>query len=80
GKTFPATIARMAQAVDPRTRTMTIEADVPSSNELVAGGFVSVNWPITRSYPTLRVPPSAIANDQQRQFVIKVANGKAKWV
>jgi RND family efflux transporter MFP subunit len=80
GKTFSATIARMAQAVDPRTRTMTIEADVPGTNELTAGSFVSVNWPITRSYSTLRVPPSAIANDQQRQFVIKVVGGSAKWV
>lgn len=80
GKQFTATIARMAQAVDARTRTMMVEADVPGSGELTAGGFVSVNWPIARSYPTLRVPPSAIANDQQRQFVIKVVGGTAKWI
>lgn len=80
GKTFTATIARMAQAVDPRTRTMMVEADVPGSAELTAGSFVSVNWPITRSYSTLWLPPSAVANDQQRQFVIKVASGTAKWV
>ncbi len=80
GKTFTATIARMAQAVDPRTRTMMVEADVPGTVELTAGSFVSVNWPMTRSYPTLRVPQTAIANDQQRQFVIKVVHGTAKWV
>ena len=80
GRTFTATIARMAQAVDPRTRTMMVEADVAGTGELTAGSFVSVNWPITRSYPTLRVPPSAIANDQQRQFVIKVTGGTARWV
>ncbi|MDR2216023.1 MAG: efflux RND transporter periplasmic adaptor subunit [Nevskiaceae bacterium] len=80
GKTFNAPITRMAQAVDPRTRTMMVEADVPGSAELTAGSFASVNWPITRSYPTLRVPPGTIANDQQRQFVIVVEGDIAKWV
>jgi RND family efflux transporter MFP subunit len=80
GKTFTATIARMAQAVDPRTRTMMVEADVPGTAELTAGSFVSVSWPMTRSYPTLRVPATAIANDQQRQFLIKVVGGAAKWI
>ncbi|HEX3366097.1 efflux RND transporter periplasmic adaptor subunit [Phenylobacterium sp.] len=81
GQTFNAPIVRMADALDNRTRTMSVEADVANpKGELTPGAFATVLWPVTRSYPTLRVPSSAVANDQQRQFVIKVANGVAAWV
>lgn len=81
GRTFQAPITRLAEAVDNRTRTMTVEADVPNpTGELTPGTFATVQWPIQRSYPTLRVPTTAVANDQQRQFVIKVTNGAAAWV
>ncbi|HZZ33430.1 MAG TPA: efflux RND transporter periplasmic adaptor subunit [Phenylobacterium sp.] len=81
GRTFQAPIVRMAEALDNRTRTMAVEADVPNpKGELTSGTYATVQWPVTRSYPTLRVPSSAVANDQQRQFVIKVADGVASWV
>jgi membrane fusion protein (multidrug efflux system) len=81
GRTFQAPITRLAEAVDDRTRTMSVEADVPNqTGELTPGSFATVQWPIQRSYPTLQVPTTAIANDQQRQFVIKVANGAATWI
>ncbi len=81
GRTFQAPITRMAQALDNRTRTMGVEADIPNpTGELTPGTFATVQWPVTRGYPTLRVPSSAVANDQQKQFVIKVAGGVASWV
>jgi membrane fusion protein (multidrug efflux system) len=81
GRPFQAPIARIAQAVDGRTRTMMVEADLPNaSGELTPGAFATVQWPVKRAYPTLRVPTTAVANDQQRQFVIRVANGTADWV
>jgi len=33
-----------------------------------------------RAQPTLQVPSTAIANDQQRTFVIRVSGGKTQWV
>lgn len=80
GKTYSATISRMADSVDTASRTMMVEVDVPSGDGLTAGSFASVSWPVNRSYPTLRVPPTAIANDQQRQFVIRVRNNVTQWV
>jgi membrane fusion protein (multidrug efflux system) len=81
GRTFQAPIARMAQAVDSQTRTMMVEADVASPNAaLVPGTFATIEWSVRRSYPTLRVPATAVANDQQQQFVIRVAHGTASWV
>lgn len=81
GKAFSATVARMSGAIDPRMRTMMIEADITDrSGVLTPGSFVTVQWPVRRPYATLRVPPTAVANDQQRQFVVKVSNGAAEWV
>ena len=81
GRTFDAPIARMAEDMNNRTRTMMVEADVDNaSGDLTPGTLASVQWPIQRSYPTLRVPTSAVANDQERQFVIRVSNGTTAWV
>jgi RND family efflux transporter MFP subunit len=81
GRTFQAPVARIARALDPRTRSMMVELDVPNAaHEVRAGEFATVQWPVQRSYPTLQVPTTAVANDQQRQFVIRVANGMTSWV
>ena len=81
GRKLEAPIARISQALDSHTRTMAIELDVPNADgTLTAGEFVTVKWPVKRRDPTLQVPQTAIANDQQRQFVIRVANGVVHWV
>lgn len=81
GRKFDAPIARIAQALDNRTRTMAIELDVPNpAGTLTAGEFVTVKWPVKRRAPTLQVPQTAIANDQQRQFVVRVTGGVTQWV
>ena len=81
GRKFEAPVARVAQALDTGTRTMAVELEVPNAdNVLAAGEFATVQWPVRRTYPTLQVPATAVANDQQRQFVIRVANGVTSWV
>jgi RND family efflux transporter MFP subunit len=81
GRTFEAPIARIADALDEKTRTMAVELEVANAGgELAAGAFATVKWPVRRTYPTLHVPLTAVANDQQRQFVIKVSNGVTAWV
>jgi RND family efflux transporter MFP subunit len=81
GRKVQAPIARIAQALDNKTRTMAVELDVPNPDgTLTAGEFATVQWPVKRSYPTLQVPQTAVANDQQRQFVIRVAGGVTQWV
>ncbi len=81
GRTFQAPIARISREVDVKTRTMPVELDVRDPRaELAPGMFCTVNWPIRRSYPTLFVPTSSVANNLQRTFVIRVRGGRAEWV
>jgi membrane fusion protein, multidrug efflux system len=46
GRTFTATIARIPRSLDPATRTMPIELDVPNPNAVLAPGmYCEVAWP-----------------------------------
>lgn len=80
GKTFHAPIARISDAIDERTRTMTVELGISSEPQLVPGMFVTVQWPVQRTAPTFFVPATAIANDLQRTFVVCVEDGKIEWI
>jgi membrane fusion protein, multidrug efflux system len=81
GQTFKSPIERISREVDETSRTMPVELDVKNLNgRLSPGSFTNVSWPLQRAYPTLFVPTSAVANDQQHNFVILVRNGKAEWV
>ena len=81
GRKFEAPISRIAQALDTRTRSMMVELDVANTDgEIRSGEFATVQWPVRRRYATLQAPATAVANDQQRQFVIRVANGVTAWV
>jgi hypothetical protein len=60
---------------------MAVELDVRATTpQITPGTFASVDWPITRAYQTLVVPPTAITTDLQRTFVIRIRDGKAEWV
>jgi membrane fusion protein, multidrug efflux system len=81
GKIFHAPIARISHGVDTKTRTMPVELDVRDpAGELLPGTFSEVEWPLRRDYATLFVPPSAVATNLERTFVIRIREGKAEWV
>ena len=81
GKIFKAPIARISRSVDNKTRTMPVELDVRDPQaELDPGTFCEVSWPVRRAYSTLFVPASAVANDLERAFVIRIGNNKVEWV
>jgi membrane fusion protein, multidrug efflux system len=81
GQTFKSPIERISREVDETSRTKPVELDVKKlDGRLSPGSFTNVTWPLQRAYPTLFVPTSAVANDQQHNFVILVRNGKAEWV
>jgi RND family efflux transporter MFP subunit len=81
GREFSAVIARIPRALDPKTRTMSVEADVNNrSNDLAPGMYADVDWPRASGRPSLLVPPTAIATTTERSFVIRVSNGRAEWV
>lgn len=81
GETFEGTIARSAQVLDTRTRSMIVELDVPnSSGRLTTGMYADVVWPIRRPASSLLVPATAVVVTTERAFVIRARAGKAEWV
>ena len=81
GQKFTGVIARVAQSVDVRTRTMAVELDVANRDgRLAAGTFCQVEWPVHRRSPSLFVPSESVVSTTDRTFVIRIRNGKAEWV
>jgi RND family efflux transporter MFP subunit len=80
-RTYSGTVARIAHALDPKTRTMAVELDVHNQDgSLAPGMYPSVKWPVRRSRPALWAPRSAVVTTTERTFVIRSNNGKAEWV
>ena len=78
---FAGTVARIARAVDVRTRTMAVELDVVNRDgRLAPGTFCQVSWPVRRPRPSLFVPATSVARTTDRTFVIRVRGGKTEWV
>lgn len=81
GQVFSAKIARSAGSLDPKTRTMSVEADVVNRADALAPGmFPDVSWPIARAGAGLLVPATAVVTTTERTFVIRVTGGRADWV
>ncbi|MEZ5403236.1 MAG: efflux RND transporter periplasmic adaptor subunit [Bryobacteraceae bacterium] len=81
GQTFSGTVARLANSLDPSTRTMPVELDVANAGgRLAPGMYAEVDWPVRRRGASLWVPPTAVATTTGRSFVIRVTGGRAEWV
>ena len=78
---FSGTVARIAHALDVKTRTMAVELDVANrGGALSPGMYPAVEWPIRRAKPGLFVPKTAVVTTTERVFVIRSRGGKADWV
>jgi membrane fusion protein, multidrug efflux system len=81
GQTFSGTVARIAHAVDVKTRTMAIELEVANKDgRLAPGTFCQVRWPVGRPGPSLLVPSGSVASTTDRLFVVRIRNGRTEWV
>jgi RND family efflux transporter MFP subunit len=57
GRTFPGVVARTSNALDPTTRTLLTEVQVPNPNGLLMPGmFAQVDLTMPRKYPPLMIP------------------------
>ena len=75
---FPGKVARIADALDPATRTLMTEIDVPNPDgELSPGLYCSVELKVPRRTPSLIVPAGAIVFDRDGLHVLVVENGVA---
>ena len=76
GRTFPSKVTRIADALDPATRTLLTEIDLANSKgELSPGMYCTVELKIPRKTPSLIVPAGAIVFDADGLHVLVVENG-----
>ena len=79
-RAYTGTVARIAHALDPKTRTMPVELDVLNRDgSLAPGMYPSVKWPVQREHPALFVPKTSVVATTERTFVIRDRNGRAEW-
>jgi RND family efflux transporter MFP subunit len=78
---FQGVVSRVAQTMDPKTRSMAVELDVFNPKSVLAPGmYPTVQWPVRSGRPALLVPASSIVTTTELTFVIRVRNGMAEWV
>jgi RND family efflux transporter MFP subunit len=82
GRDFAAKITRSAGALDPATRTLTVEAQVANdTGELLPGAYADVTFPAALAHGITVIPVSALVVDSQGTRVATVAAGsKAHFV
>lgn len=80
GRTFAGEVARTAAAIDPATRTLYTEVDVPNADgALLPGMYGQVAFVLTREAPLL-VPTSAVIFDAQGTRIATVQDGKTHFI
>jgi RND family efflux transporter MFP subunit len=78
GRDFPGKVTRIADALQPGTRTLLTEIDVPNPDRLLQPGvYCTVELKIPRKTPSLLVPSEAIVFNREGLSVVVVDDGVA---
>jgi RND family efflux transporter MFP subunit len=78
-RTFPGTVARTANALQPETRTLLTEVDVPNSDQALSPGlYCTVELKIPRKTPSLIVASDALIFNRNGLSVAVVEDGIAR--
>jgi RND family efflux transporter MFP subunit len=76
GKRFSGKVVRTARAIDPASRTLLVEVDVPNPQALlVPGAYTEVHFKVKVAQPTLIIPVSTLMFRQEGLRVVTVVNG-----
>jgi RND family efflux transporter MFP subunit len=79
GRTFPGSVTRFAHALDPATKTMLTEIEMPNpAGELRPGAYANVQLELERKQNALLVPAPALLTEKAGTSVFTVLDGKAK--
>lgn len=74
GRNFHGKVVRTARAIDPASRTLLVEVDVPNPNgTLVPGAFTQVHFQVKVAKQTLVIPVSTLLFRQEGLRVVTVA-------
>jgi RND family efflux transporter MFP subunit len=77
---FPGKVTRIADALQPGTRTLLTEIDIPNpEGALTAGIYCTVEFHIPRKTPSVSVPADAIIFNRDGIQVAVLSNGKAEF-
>jgi RND family efflux transporter MFP subunit len=75
-RSFPGTVTRIASALQPGSRTLLTEVDVPNPDGALSPGiYCTVELFIPRKTPSMIIPADAIIFDENGQRVAVVENG-----
>jgi RND family efflux transporter MFP subunit len=78
-RTFPGTVTRIADALQPGTRTLLAEVDIPNPDgALTAGVYCTIELHIPRKTPSLLVPADAIIFNRDGMQVAVIEDGTAR--
>jgi RND family efflux transporter MFP subunit len=78
GRSFPGKVTRIASALQPGSRTLLTEIDVPNpDNALSPGIYCTVELFIPRKTPSMIIPADAVVFDENGLHVAVVKNGTA---
>jgi RND family efflux transporter MFP subunit len=79
GRAFQGSVTRFAHALDPETKTMLTEIEIPNPNgELRPGAYASVQLEVERKQNALLVPIQALLVEKAGTSVFTIVEGKAK--
>lgn len=80
GRRFTGTLVRTADAIDPATRTLLVEVDVPNpTGQLLAGAYTEVHFAIRSNHSTLIIPSASLIfrTEGLRVAIVKQGNRAA---
>lgn len=81
GRVFEGHVTRSAGTIDPASRTLNVEVDVPNpAGELLAGMFAQVTISLATPHRVFRLPSSAVITDARGVRVATVDAGRAHLV
>jgi len=76
GREFPGKVTRVADALEPNTRTLLAEVDIPNPDGALSPGiYCAVELDIPRKVPSLTVPADAVVFNADGLRVAVLANG-----
>ncbi len=79
GRSFAGSVTRFAHALDPATKTMLTEIELPNPDgDLRPGAYALVQLELERKKDVLLVPVQAVLGEKAGTSVFTVAEGKAK--
>jgi RND family efflux transporter MFP subunit len=78
GKEIEGKVARTSWSLDPRSRTLRVEVDLPNPSRLLRPGlYVHAAVGVEEHRDALTVPTTALIRQESQSFCVAVANGRA---